>query len=126
METTKNFVIDGRKITSLESFYEFVGSEFFDGKIPENLDAFGEMLGNLVEEEGAITVRWADASLSRDVLGYPETLRALVEQLKHAHPDNIETIKEKISSAEAGQGETLFDTLEEIFLNTEQVTLILE
>ncbi|MGC3991765.1 MAG: barstar family protein [Chthoniobacteraceae bacterium] len=65
------FIIDGARFHTLEEFYEIVSSTMIPGaRWGRNLDAFNDILrGGFGTPDGGFTIRWINASLSRQRLG---------------------------------------------------------
>ena len=111
----REFVIDGSRITSLESFWDEISNVLIPGhRWGRNLDAFGDILSGLFGPEEPFTLRWHHAAMSRKALGYPETVRQLEMMLKTCHPDNREHMRGELAAAQANRGPTVFDWLIEI------------
>jgi RNAse (barnase) inhibitor barstar len=109
----KTFTIDGKNFSTLEGFYVEISSVLIPGASwGMNLDAFNDLLrgGFGTPEDGFILV-WANSGLSRDKLGYPETVRQLSKRLNHCHPNNVPSVKDDLNNAERGEGPTVFDWL---------------
>ena len=110
---TTEYVIDGSQITSLESFYDEISRVL----IPEaywgrNLDAFNDILrGGFGTPDEGFTIRWSRSDVSKERLGYPETVRQLERRLQRCHPDNRDHIRRELADARAGIGPTVFDWL---------------
>ncbi len=86
---TVTYVIDGRKIGTLEDFWDVVGQEIgVDGYFGRNLDAFADCLrgGYGTPEDGDWVIEWRDHEVSRRNLGHPETARQLELRLGRCHP----------------------------------------
>ena len=110
------YVIDGSRIKSLETFYDEISRVV----VPEhpwgrNLDAFHDVLGGGfgTPDEG-FTLKWSNSSLSKEKLGYAETVRQLEIRLERCHPTNRDDVRRKLSDARAGVGLTVFDWLIEM------------
>lgn len=116
------YVIDGSRIGSLEDFWrswlEISGS---NGRyFGRNLDAFRDALsGGPGWPEGAedadFIVEWRHHEQSKAALGYPETIRQLELRLARCHPLSRSRVQADLEAARAGQGQTVFDWLTEIF-----------
>ncbi len=126
----KIYVIPGKEITSLESFYKVMGEVvngpggYFGG----NLDGFEDCLhgGFGTPDEGCV-FHWRHSDMSRRSLGHEETMRWLRDRIKNGHPENQPRFTARLAEAQQGRGETLFDTILEIFRdNATGVELILE
>lgn len=112
------FVIDGADFDSLEGFF----CEISRMLIPEvswgpnlNLDAFNDILrgGFGTPDEGFILC-WRNSDISRQRLGYEETVRQLEKRLTRCHPSNVPHIQDELEQAKRHQGPTVFDWLVEI------------
>ncbi len=84
MDQKKIYVIDGHHFTTLEEFYDEISRVL----IPHthwgwNLDAFNDILrgGFGTPEEGFI-LWWKNSDISRQRLGYTETVRQLTLRLE--------------------------------------------
>lgn len=109
-------VIDGAEFDTLEGFYQHFADVALDGGYwGRNLDAFNDVLrGGFGTPEGGFVLEWRDHLLSQGRLGYPETVRQLSLKLARCHPDNVTYVIEDLSSAQRGEGTTVFDWLLEI------------
>ena len=68
----KEYVIEGARISSLESFYDEIGSTLIPGAPAwgRNLDAFNDVLrGRFGTPDEGFTLRWRDAATSKKMLG---------------------------------------------------------
>ena len=76
---TREYTIDGSKITSLEAFYDEISLVLIPGvKWGRNLDAFNDILrGGFGTPADGFTFNWRRAELSREKLSYVETCRYL-------------------------------------------------
>ncbi|WP_067678099.1 barstar family protein [Tsuneonella dongtanensis] len=113
---TKEYVLDGAKITSLETFYDQVSSVLIpDADWGRNLDAFNDILrGGFGTPADGFVLRWTHSAASRANLGYPETARQLEKRLRRCHPAYRDTVKADLRRAQQGVGATVFDWLVEI------------
>jgi RNAse (barnase) inhibitor barstar len=115
---TTVYVLDGKRINSLDDFYAVVGEAMgCGGYFGRNLDAFADCLrgGFGTPEDGDFLVVWRDHEHSRDALGHAEVIRNLEHRIRTCHPSHRESIRERINEARSGRGETTFDWLVEIF-----------
>lgn len=112
---TREYFIDGTQTVSLEAFFDQFGSAALSGPWGKNLNAFNDVLrgGFGTPDEGFI-LRWIDSAKSKELLGYPETVRQLELRLERCHPDNRENVRRNISDARRGVGPTVFDWLIDI------------
>ena len=113
---TKEYVLDGTKVTSLEAFYEQVS----DTLIPDvtwgrNLAAFNDILrGGFGTPANGFVLRWTHSETSRQNLSYAETVRQLEKRLESCHPTSRDCVRADLSRARKGEGATVFDWLMEI------------
>jgi RNAse (barnase) inhibitor barstar len=111
------YEIDGRQFSTLEEFFaEFsrVVTPGFDPLL-SNLDAFDDVLsGGCGTPDGGFTLRWKNHELSRQRLGYAQTVRQLELRLARCHPTNRPQVAQDLKQAQAHQGPTVFDWLTEI------------
>ena len=110
------YIIDGTRFSTLEEFYEEVGSILIPGHTwGKNLDAFNDILrGGFGTPAGGFVLRWENSEISRQELGYPETVVQLRRKLERCHPTNRESVAARLRDAENGTGPTVFDWLLEI------------
>jgi RNAse (barnase) inhibitor barstar len=110
------YEIDGNDFSTLEEFYAEISRVLIPGASwGHNLDAFNDILrgGFGTPEEGFI-LRWKNSRLSRERLGYPETVQQLQMCLGRCHPTNRPWVLEELEIARIGVGPTVFDWLVEI------------
>jgi len=108
--------IDGERFSTVSEFYEEVSRELIPGADwGHNLDAFNDILrgGFGTPDEGFVLV-WLHSHLSRERLGYGETIRELERRLMRCHPSNRVNVMELLSRARRSEGPTCFDWLVEI------------
>ncbi|HCE43801.1 MAG TPA: barnase inhibitor [Lentisphaeria bacterium] len=110
------FEIDGDRFSTLEEFYSEISRVLIPNSCwGHNLDAFNDILrGGFGTPEGGFILRWKNSSKSRELLGYPETVRQLEERLGKCHPANRELVRLDINKARKNEGSTVFDWLIEI------------
>jgi RNAse (barnase) inhibitor barstar len=110
------YEIDGRDFASLQEFYDVVSRVLIPGaEWGRNLDAFNDILrGGFGTPDGGFVLRWVNSALSRERLGYPETVRQLERRLTQCHPSNRPMVAEDLERARQGVGPTVFDWLVEI------------
>ena len=109
------FILDGDNFQTLEEFYDEISSIF---SLPlwwgRNLDAFNDVLrSDFMPKQGYIII-WKNSQLSKQFLGYEETVRELLKRLEKSHPDNVSYIQKQIDEAKQQIGLTVFDWLVEI------------
>lgn len=105
--------INGDNFASLEEFYAEVSRKV----IPEadwgrNLDAFNDILrGGFGTPEDGFVLVWKNHSVSRERLGYEETVHQLQLKLERCHPSNAELVARDLAAAQRHEGATVFDWL---------------
>jgi hypothetical protein len=118
MQTSDQTVyeIDGRRFSTLKEFFAEVSRVLIPGaEWGHNLDAFNDILrGGFGTPAGGFTIRWSKHGISKERLGYPETIRQLEQRLVRRDPANHPSIVRELAEAKAGQGPTVFDWLVEI------------
>lgn len=116
-DTTKPVLeLDGRNFSTLEEFYAEVSRVLIPGaRWGRNLDAFDDILrGGFGTPPGGFVIRWKYSELSRERLGYPETVRQLEWRLVECHPSNRWFVASELQNARNNIGPTVFDWLIEI------------
>ena len=109
------YEIDGERFSTLEEFYEEIDRVMHLPFWGHNLDAFNDILrGGFGTPEEGFTFRWKNHDISRQRLGYPETIRQLKLRLERCHPANREKVVAYLADAEQGREQTVFDWLIEI------------
>jgi RNAse (barnase) inhibitor barstar len=110
------YEIDGLDFTTLEEFYGVVSRVLIPGaKWGHNLDAFNDILrGGFGTPEGGFILRWKNSGVSRERLGYPETVRQLDRRLTRCHPGSRQAVGEELDRARLAVGPTVFDWLVEL------------
>lgn len=105
--------IDGLSFNSLEEFFDVFGKAVLgDAEYGRNLDAFNDVLrGGFGSPDGGFVLRWTHSAISREKLGYHETIRFIERKFTTCHPSNIESVREDLMRAKNGEGETLFDII---------------
>ncbi len=116
MRQKKTYELDGSTFSTLEEFFEVISRVLIPGSYwGKNLDAFNDILrGGFGTPDEGFLVKWINSSISKERLGYPETVRQLEKYLNNCHPSNRESISTKIAKAKQLRGSTVFDWLVEI------------
>jgi RNAse (barnase) inhibitor barstar len=119
--------IDGERFSTLEEFYDEVGRQLIPGAgWGHNLDAFNDILrGGFGTPEPGFTLVWRRSDLSRDRLGYVETVRQLERRLVECHPGHRSRVRSDLDAARHHQGPTVFDWLVDIISGHPEVRLVL-
>jgi RNAse (barnase) inhibitor barstar len=113
----RNYVIDGHNFSTLEEFFDEVSRVLIPGADwGRNLDAFDDILrGGFGTPSDGFVLRWINASVSQQRLGYDETIRQFERRLAKCHPSNRSRCLAELEQAHARQGPTIFDWLVERF-----------
>jgi len=116
MRTKATYEIDGRDFSTLEEFYADISRVLIPGASwGHNLDALNDILcGGFGTPDGGFVLRWKNATVSRERLGYPETVRQLELRLARCHHSNRGAVSADLEAAQRGVGPTVFDWLLEI------------
>ncbi len=110
------YEIDGNRFSTLEEFYDEISRVLIPGAYwGRNLNAFNDILrGGFGTPEGGFVLIWKNSQVSRERLGYPETVRQLQKQLETCHPSNRIRVAHEVDDARDGRGMTIFDELIDI------------
>lgn len=110
------YEIDGNNFATLEEFYGEISRVLIPGaQWGQNLDAFNDILrGGFGTPDEGFTLRWTNHEVSRQRLGYSETVRQLELGLEQCHPTNRDFVARDLAEARAERGPTVFDWLVEI------------
>ncbi len=123
-------IIDGNDFSTLEGFFLKIRDVLVPSANDEwihSLDALNDELYRGEEKpEGGFILLWKNSAMSKNKLGYDETVRQLNEILKVCHPLNREHVKKKIEAASQHEGTTVFDWILEVIRVHEDIELRLE
>lgn len=122
------YVVDGTRFSTLvEAAAEFTAVLGLAMPWNGNLDAFNDFpRGGFGAPDGGFVLIWQNSDLSRQRLGYKETLHWLEERVQHCHASNIAHFQNWIAKAQRQEGETLFDVLVSIIRDHSDIELRLE
>ena len=119
------YELDGR-FNTLEEFYAEIGRVFFDNQPwGENLDTLNDLLHNHPELPDKLRLVWRHADRSRAQLGYSETVRQLLLQLRDCQPTVLIKTAWALRAALRGQGPTVFDWLVNLLSEHPNVEILL-
>lgn len=127
-----NLQINGRAISSINSFYAEINRVFMAGEawaLGPSLDALDDLLYGgygALRGHAAATVTWHDAKLSRAALDRDATRAWLQEKLQQPGTFNADAIRRQLDALERGEGQTYFEIVMEIFAGHPRITLRLE
>lgn len=121
------YVLNGERFDTLDEFYVEVGRVFVNGELwGENLEALGILLyGGIRQIPNEFRLVWRHAQLSRERLGYPETVRQLTLQIRDCHPKVLIKTAWALRAALRQQGATVFDWIIQIVKEHPNVELLL-
>lgn len=115
------YEIDGNNFSTLEEFWDEISRVLIpDVYWGRNLDAFNDILrgGFGTPEKGFILV-WKNSSVSKERLGYAETISQLEKRLEKCHPTNREYVKLQLELAKQHKFATVVEWLIEIIEDEE-------
>lgn len=113
----RTITIDGTNFSNIEEFYDEIDrllTKNLTWKTGHNMDAFHDLLrgGFGVHEYGeGIEFYWVHADKSRQDFGYEATVSYWERILQRCHPANREIVRQKMETAKAHEGETLFEMI---------------
>jgi RNAse (barnase) inhibitor barstar len=112
----RDYEIDGARFATLEEFYFEVSKVLIPNqRWGQNLDAFNDILrGGFGTPSEGFTIRWKNHQISKQRLGYPETVCQLELRLKRCHPDSRDKVSRDLEIARQQKGPTVFDWLVDI------------
>lgn len=121
------YILDGYRTTTLEAFCNEIRQTLLTGQPwDKNLDGFHAVLrgdyGYLPEEFRLV---WREVDYARTALGYDETVRQLLQQLRDCPPTALIKTAWALRAALRRQGPTVFDWLVEAISKHPNVELVL-
>ena len=121
------YILDGRRTTTLEAFYVEVGQVLLAGQPwDENLGGFYTVLrGDYGYLPEAFRLVWQEANYARAALSYDETVRQLLQQLRDCPPTALIKTAWALRAALRRQGPTVFDWLVDAINRYPNVELVL-
>jgi RNAse (barnase) inhibitor barstar len=110
------YEIDGHRFSTLEEFFSEISRVLIPGgHWGLNLNAFNDILrGGFGTPDDGFRLIWKNHELSRQRLGYAETVRQLGFWLEQTHPSNRAGLQADLARARAETGDTVFDWLVKI------------
>lgn len=120
--------IDRMNFSTLEEFYDEVSNKLIPNvNWGRNLDAFNDILrGGFGTPSDGFVLVWKNSELSRERLGYPETIRQLEKRKLSSHPSHLPSLEKENKRAKNGDGATVFDWLVEIIKSHDTIDIIFE
>jgi hypothetical protein len=128
--TAREYVIDGRRTTSLAAFYAEVGRALVG---QADWGASAEALDRLLHDvavgpqaaRAGVRLVWRHAGTARAALGYPETVRQRLAELRDCAPNVLIRTAWALRASLRGTGPTVFDALVRQLEAHRDVTLVL-
>ena len=110
------YEIDGARFSTLQGFFDEISRVLNpSANWGRNLDAFNDILrGGFGTPKMGFVLQWRNSALSRERLGYPETVKQLELRLQKCHPTNVEHVQKSLADARINKGATVFDWILEI------------
>ncbi len=106
--------INASQFATLEEFFSHFGDYALTVPWGKNLDAFNDVLRGGFGTPAGFVLRWRNSSVSRQRLGYEETVRKLQIKLLRCHPGNRAAVTQELETARQHHGPTVFDWLVQI------------
>lgn len=132
VDVVKTFVIEGKRIHDIPSFYEEINRVFManeDWKLGMSLDALDDMFyggyGKINNKE-EVEIIWRDFEKNRKDLGFELTLAYYREKLKSPSIFSTSFVEEKLDELNRGVGKTYFEIILEIISEHPNIKLIPE
>jgi hypothetical protein len=112
----KEYVVDGTRFGTLQdAAAEFTRVLGLTMPWRGNLDAFNDFLrGGFGTPDDGFVLIWRHSAISRERLGYGETIKWLEERVQNCHPTNVPFMQQRLAEAQRSKGQTLFDMVVEI------------
>ena len=116
MPEKTEYELDGDRFSTLEEFAQHFSERVLsEHEWNGNLDAFNDILrGAFGTPELRFKLIWRNSNVSKQRLGYPETVRQLEKRLAKCHPINRDAVAADLHSAQQAHGPTVFDWLVEV------------
>jgi RNAse (barnase) inhibitor barstar len=126
------FTIDGAAIRDIPSLYEELNRVFMadeDWRLGESLDALDDLLyggfGALAATKGGVRIVWTDAAASRTALGRQATIGYYRQKLRRPDVFDAKRFARLLAEAEAGNGATYFDLVQDVFAGHPEIAVTL-
>src|SRR5213075_1660127 len=105
-------IIDANEFRDLEGFAKHFSEVALRGRHRwnGNLDAFNDILrGGFGTPKDGFTLVWRHSAISKERLGYCETIKWLEDRVQDCHPTSVSSMQQRLAEARQGKGQTLFD-----------------
>lgn len=121
------YVINGHRTTTLEDFYKEIGRILLAGDLlPKDLDGLHSLLhGDYGHVPDTFRLVWRGSNSAKQALGYGETVRQLLQQLRDCPPTSLIKTAWALRAALNGKGPTVYDWLLEAIRQHPNVELVL-
>ncbi len=122
------YTIDGANFSTLEEFYDEITTSLVPGTAwDHSVGALSDVLrGALGGPDQGLEFHWRNSELSRQRLGYPETVRQLEHRLLTCPESDVPIATLELKLAEARRGPTVFNWLVDAIAGQADVQLVLE
>jgi RNAse (barnase) inhibitor barstar len=125
---SETIYLQGSQFHDLEGFYQvfYQSIEWKEDWAPaHNLDALNDVLYNCLPKQTTNLI-WENSQKSAADLGVESTQEFYRRKIEQGSPYNITWAKEQLDKLEAGNGQTLFEIILEIFRSHPSVNLVLK
>ncbi|MBL7990582.1 MAG: hypothetical protein JNN25_04015 [Candidatus Kapabacteria bacterium] len=112
MEKT-HYVVDGKTFETLEGFFDEMSRQLaLNAESAKTLEDFEMMLQRAFNDtsKGMVLV-WKNHHLSKESLGFEETLRFLEKKLKACHHSEVLAVRKELTQTKKGNGVLLFNAI---------------
>ena len=111
-----HYVVDGKTFETLEGFFDEMNRQLaVSTESAKTLEEFEKMLQKEFNDasKGMVFV-WKNHHLSKESLGFGETMRFLEKKLKVCHHSEVLVVRKELAQTKKGNGILLFDAIIEL------------
>lgn len=124
MNDIPEFVLDGASINNLDEMAAEISRLLgFSRPWRGDLDALDDCLYGGMGAPMTFRLLWLHSEVSKERLGYGETVRWYEHQLHTAHERNISLVRKRLEEVRNRRGSTLFEKLVEIIRSHPNIQL---
>jgi RNAse (barnase) inhibitor barstar len=108
-----HYVVDGKTFETLEGFFDEMSRQLaVSAESAKTLEEFEMMLQRAFNDasKGMVLV-WKNHHLSKEFLGFEETLRFLEKKLKACHHSEVLVVRKELTQTKKGNGVLLFHAI---------------
>lgn len=108
-----HYVVDGKTFETLEGFFDVMSRHLaVSTESAKTLEEFEMMLEReFTDANNGMVLVWKNHHLSKESLGFEETLRSLEKKLKACHHSDVLTLRKELARTKKGNGVLLFDAI---------------